>query len=161
MHDTDTKPDDAVAPHRESEWVDLCDDPDNLEWLVDQVSMSGNLEALIAFACEEAMANDLPPEVDPDRVRHAGARAAIQGYTAWKQAEGRDVPIDILRSNPESDREPEILPLSLVGKWVAWTSDGLRIVASAETSVEAERLAVEAGEPQPILQYHAGSYRRY
>jgi hypothetical protein len=47
--------------------------------------------------------------------------------------------------------EPEVLPLALVGKWVAWSSDGLRIVASAETLEEAERLAAEAGEPEPIL----------
>lgn len=47
--------------------------------------------------------------------------------------------------------EPEIIPLSLLGKWVAWSSDGMRIVASAETSDEAERLAAEAGEPEPIL----------
>jgi len=56
-------------------------------------------------------------------------------------------------------QEPEILPLSLVGKWVAWSSDGMRIVASAVTSEEAERLAIAAGEPEPILQPHPGRYR--
>ena len=156
MHDTDEKA--VVDPRREAEWADLCDDPDNLEWLVGAASMSGNLEALIALACEDAIANDLPPDVDPDRVRHAGARAAIQAYAAWKQAGGRDVPIDILRHNPESDREPEILPLSLAGKWVAWSSDGLRIVASAESIEDAERLAAEAGEPEPILERHRARY---
>ena len=47
--------------------------------------------------------------------------------------------------------EPEPVPLSAVGKWVAWSSDGLRIVAAAETIEEAERLAAEAGEPEPIM----------
>lgn len=56
-------------------------------------------------------------------------------------------------------QEPEILPLSLAGKWVAWSSDGMRIVASAVTSEEAERLAIAAGEPEPILQPHPGRYR--
>jgi hypothetical protein len=58
-----------------------------------------------------------------------------------------------------SSQEPEILPLSLAGKWVAWSSDGMRIVASAVTSEEAERLAIAAGEPEPILQPHPGRYR--
>jgi hypothetical protein len=161
MHDTDEKQKVAVDPRREADWADLCDDPDNLEWLVGTVWMSGNLEALIAFACEDALANDQSPEGDPDRVRHPGARAAIEAYAAWKQAEGRDVPIDLLRPDPESNREPEILPMSLVGKWVAWSSDGMKILASAATSEEAESVAIDAGEPEPILQYHSGSRYRY
>ena len=159
MHDTDEKPRAEVDPRREAEWADLCDDPDNLEWLVGAASMGGNLEALIALACEDALANDLPPDVDPYRVHHAGARAAIQAYAAWKQAEGRDVPIEILRPEPGPDREPEILPLSLAGQWIAWSSDGMRIVASAVTSEEAEQLAIAAGESEPILQRHPGRYR--
>ena len=158
MHDTEAKPEIAVAPRREAEWADLCHDPDNLEWLVGQASASGNLEALIAFACEDALANDLSLDVDPHRVRHPGARAAIEAYAAWKQAKGRDVPINILRDDPESDREPDILALSLAGKWVAWSSDGMKILASAETSVEAERLAIEAGEPEPILERPLARY---
>ncbi len=160
MHDTDEKPEVAVSPRREAEWADVCRDPDALEILVAEVFMGGNLEALIAHACEEALANDLPPEVDPYRARHAGARAAIRAYAAWKQAEGRDVPIEVLRPDPEPDQEPEILPLSLAGNWVAWSSDGLRIVAAAKTIEEAERLAAEAGEPEPIMQMHPGSYRQ-
>ena len=156
MHDTDTKPEAAIDPRREADWGDLCDNPDNLEWLVGVVWMSGNLDALIAFACEEAIAKDLPAEVDPEQVRHAGARAAIRAYAAWKEAEGRDVPINIVRPDPLP--EPEILPLSLVGKWVAWSSDGLRIVASAETSEESVRLAAEAGELEPILERPMARY---
>ncbi len=56
-------------------------------------------------------------------------------------------------------QEPEILPLSLAGKWVAWSSDGMRIVASAETIDEAERLAAEVGEPEPIFERHPGRAR--
>lgn len=51
---------------------------------------------------------------------------------------------------PPAD-EPDDLPLALLGRWVAWSSDGMRILASAETSDEAESLAIEAGEPEPIL----------
>jgi hypothetical protein len=147
MHDTEAKPEAAIEPRREAQWADLCNDPDALEVLVEEASMSGNLEAPIAFACEEAMANDPPP----DAARHAGARAAIEAYAAWKQAAGRDVPINVLHPDADPGPEPEILPLSMLGKWVAWSSDGLRIVASAETIEEAERLAAEAGEPEPIM----------
>ncbi len=55
--------------------------------------------------------------------------------------------------------EPEILPLSLAGKWVAWSSDGMRIVAAASTIEEAERLAADAGEPEPIMELHPGRCR--
>jgi hypothetical protein len=55
--------------------------------------------------------------------------------------------------------EPEILPLSLAGKWVAWSSDGMRIVAAAPTIEEAEQLAAEAGEAEPILERHPGRAR--
>ena len=55
--------------------------------------------------------------------------------------------------------EPEVLPLELAGNWIAWSGDGLRIVAYAPELVEAERLAHAAGEPEPILQRHPGRYR--
>jgi hypothetical protein len=58
-----------------------------------------------------------------------------------------------------SRKKPEVLPLSLAGKWVAWSSDGMRIVAAGDTIVEAERLAAEAGEPKPILERHPGRAR--
>ena len=62
--------------------------------------------------------------------------------------------------HPDSpSQEPEILPLSLAGKWVAWSSDGMRIVAAGETIDEAERLAAEAGEPEPIFERHPGRAR--
>ena len=54
---------------------------------------------------------------------------------------------------------PESLPLSLAGRWVAWSADGMRIVASAVTSDEALDLAHEAGEPEPILQRHTGRHQ--
>jgi hypothetical protein len=56
-------------------------------------------------------------------------------------------------------QEPEILPLSLAGKWVAWSSDGMRIVGSGDTIEEAERLAAESGEPEPIFELHPGRAR--
>jgi hypothetical protein len=48
--------------------------------------------------------------------------------------------------------EPEIVPVAYVGRWVAWSSDGMRILAVADTIEEVERLAAEVGEPDPILE---------
>ena len=57
---------------------------------------------------------------------------------------------------PRREGEPEVLPLWLAGNWVAWSEDGLRIVAYAPTLVEAEELAHAVGEPDPIFQLHPG-----
>ena len=52
--------------------------------------------------------------------------------------------------------ELEVLPLALAGNWIAWSGDGLKIVAYAKTLVEAEQLARAAGEPEPIMERHPG-----
>ena len=67
-------------------------------------------------------------------------------------------------SPEENDRrlrfeEPEVLPLSLAGNWIAWSADGLRIVAYHKTLVGAEELAHAAGEPEPIFERHPGRGR--
>jgi hypothetical protein len=67
-----------------------------------------------------------------------------------------------IRQPDQAGREPveaEVVPLALVGKWVAWSSDGLRILASADKLEEAERLAAEAGEPEAILQRPPAPHR--
>jgi hypothetical protein len=51
-----------------------------------------------------------------------------------------------------SVQEPEIVPLADVGKWIAWSSDGMRILGAADTIEEAERLAQKSGEANPILE---------
>jgi hypothetical protein len=42
-------------------------------------------------------------------------------------------------------RRPQVVPLEHAGKWVAWSSDGLRIVASGVSFSTCERAAVAAG----------------
>ena len=59
----------------------------------------------------------------------------------------------------EGAPEPEVLPQSLAGNWIAWSFDGLRIVAHAKTLEEAEQLAHAAGEPEPIFEFHPGMGR--
>jgi hypothetical protein len=55
--------------------------------------------------------------------------------------------------------DPESMPLAHVGRWVAWSADGMRILAVAETSEEAERQAVAADEPEPILERPSAPHR--
>jgi hypothetical protein len=56
--------------------------------------------------------------------------------------------------------EPETLPLALAGRWVAWSGDGLRIIGSGATLVDAEEAAANAGETEPIFERAAGRLRR-
>jgi hypothetical protein len=69
---------------------------------------------------------------------------------------------DVRRPEPARSpaNETDVVPLAYVGKWVAWSSDGIRILAAAETIEEAERLALEAGEPEPILGRPPAPHRR-
>ncbi len=56
--------------------------------------------------------------------------------------------------------EPEAVPLALAGRWIAWSSDGLRIIGSAVTLKDAEVVASRAGEKEPIFQRVVGMGRR-
>jgi hypothetical protein len=46
----------------------------------------------------------------------------------------------------------EVVPLAHVGRWIAWSADGIRILAVADTIGKVKRLALEAGESEPILE---------
>jgi len=75
------------------------------------------------------------------------------------QADDRLAEIASKERRPRRLDEPEVLPLSLVGNWIAWSSDGLRIIAYAKTLIEVEKLAHAAGEPEPIFERHPGDVR--
>jgi hypothetical protein len=47
-------------------------------------------------------------------------------------------------------RQP--VPIELGGKWIAWSADGLRIVAHGDTLDECEQAAHNAGEHQPSFE---------
>jgi hypothetical protein len=40
---------------------------------------------------------------------------------------------------------PETVPMELTGKWIAWSSDGLRIIAAGDSPTEARAAAEQAG----------------
>ncbi len=48
--------------------------------------------------------------------------------------------------------EPQTIPLELGGKWIAWSSDCLRIVAHGDTLGEVKDEAKRAGEEDPCFQ---------
>ena len=70
-------------------------------------------------------------------------RAAFRAYRECKRAQGgAAMGTDARRSAPG---RPQTIPLAYAGKWLAWSEDGLRIVAVGETFEDCERAAVEAG----------------
>jgi hypothetical protein len=64
------------------------------------------------------------------------------------------------KSSSRETRRSCSLPLELAGRWVAWSSDGLRIIGSGKTLEEAEAVAAAAGEDDPIFEVAMGGLRR-
>jgi len=152
----------AINQRRASIWSDPAPTPSDLVDMVEGATINGCLAALLAIACEKAVMYFPATYADPGQTPHEGVRAAIRAYSAWKNAQEGPMDMDVqhlIDTTGAAVEEPEVLPLSLAGLWVAWSSDGLRIVASATTIEEAERLAAIAGEPEPILDRHPGRHR--
>ena len=59
----------------------------------------------------------------------------------------------------EGEPMPESVPLAYAGKWLAWSADGLKIVAVAETLKQVIAAAERAGEPDPIVELVPGPGR--
>lgn len=59
--------------------------------------------------------------------------------------------IDSARRTPQPERPT--VPAEYSGKWVLWSQDGMRIVASGETIEDAERAARQAGESDCIYEW--------
>ncbi|MBI3468601.1 MAG: hypothetical protein HY000_36830 [Planctomycetes bacterium] len=57
--------------------------------------------------------------------------------------------------NKENDgnqpKAPPLVPREYAGRWIAWSHDLSRIVATGTTYAEARQAADEAGEPQAYL----------
>ena len=148
--------------HARPDWAELADDPAMLDLLVANILLKGDLAALISSACEQALENDSTAFIKSGTIPHPGVQAALRAYAAWKRTKEGSMDTEVRLHSDAIERpagEPEVLPLSLAGKWVAWSSDGMRIVAASESSEEAEQLAIAAGEPEPILERHPGRYR--
>jgi hypothetical protein len=159
--DIDARQGSTPRSSEESDRVDRFADRAHLEQLIYSVLKNGHLGALIAQACEAGEDYFPPTYADPGYPIHPGVQAAIRAYKSWKEAEGMAMATDVQRSQDadSSKIEPEIVPLSAVGRWVAWSSDGLRILAIADTIEEAERKAAEEGETEPILEVPPAPHR--
>jgi hypothetical protein len=55
------------------------------------------------------------------------------------------------------DGEPESVPVTMAGRWIAWSADGLRIVGSGATLKKATAAAEAAGESDPIFERVGGA----
>jgi hypothetical protein len=64
------------------------------------------------------------------------------------------------RVEGETIDEPQSMPMELAGRWVAWSSDGMRILGSGKTLEEAEAIATAAGEQDAIFEVAPGGLRR-
>jgi hypothetical protein len=64
------------------------------------------------------------------------------------------------RAEVDKSKVPQSMPLALAGRWVAWSSDGLRIIGSGKTLEEAEAAAAAAGEEDPMFERAMGGLRR-
>jgi hypothetical protein len=109
------------------------------EALVYQALHEGGLTALLDAALDGAMGlkpSDLGDEIPP------GVRAAIEAYRSCKSGQGGPMSTNVRRS---SARRPQTITRDLAGKWIAWSEDGLKIVAVGDSFEDCERKAVEAG----------------
>lgn len=52
---------------------------------------------------------------------------------------------------PSISTASPVVPLHHAGQWIAWNSDGTRIVSSGRTLQEAAQAAAAAGETHPIF----------
>lgn len=55
-------------------------------------------------------------------------------------------------------RHPQSVPLELAGRWLAWSADGYRIIASGKTLKEVEDAAAAVGEDDPIFEVAPGKF---
>jgi hypothetical protein len=53
--------------------------------------------------------------------------------------------------------EAESVPVTMAGRWIAWSADGLRIIGSGPTLEEATAEAAAAGESDPIFERVGGA----
>lgn len=132
-----------------------------LDALVARAVFEGRLAELIALACEAGLEYFPPDHVDPGAPPQRGVRAAIRAFGASKHSQEGSMGME---ARPSSARrpivaEPAVVPLSCVGRWIAWSADGTRILGVGETMDEAERLAAVAGEPEPILERPMAPHR--
>ncbi len=105
--------------------------------------------------------NPRKPKVDtpaalPKRLRKNGVKQALVKHAnpSGRTSEAGDV-IGVNRSD-----EPQLIPPALAGRWIAWSADGLRIVGSGVSLVDAEQAASQVGETDPIFERAAGTVRR-
>jgi hypothetical protein len=90
---------------------------------------------------------------------HPGIQAAYEAYRNWKQSQGGDMHTDV---RPTERERPQTIPREYAGKWIAWSEDGLRIVAVGGSFDDCERLAVDAGfapNRVGIMHVQIGRYR--
>jgi hypothetical protein len=114
---------------------------ENLEVIAFGVMRNGQMNELLELVFEgigDLGSGDLGGKPRP------GIQAAIDAYRAWKRTQGGDMSANVGRS---MKRRPDTVPLAYAGKWIAWSADGLRILAVGDSFEDCEQKALEAGFP--------------
>jgi hypothetical protein len=114
-------------------------DGDDLEIVVMDAMKNGRLGELLEFTLEVSLdAGAQEPGGEP----RPGVEVAIDAFRAWKRTQGGVMATDQKRSRKG---KPQTVPLAYAGKWVAWSADGLRILAVGDSFEDCEQKALEAG----------------
>jgi hypothetical protein len=113
----------------------------------------------------------IKPRGTKAKVRMPKIKAPTPGSDRAKKSDGEQASSKLTSARPGISKAfdgagispsdiPETLPLALAGRWVAWSADGLRIIGSGATLKDAEEVALQAGENEPIFQRAFGKHRR-
>lgn len=127
------------AGHNRTDQVHESRAGTSYEALVYRALQDGGLTELLEIALDGAI--ELKPS-DLGGKSHPGVRAAIEAYRSCKLAQGGAMSTNVRKARV---RRPQTITRDLAGKWIAWSEDGLRIVAVGDSFDDCERKAVEAG----------------
>lgn len=62
------------------------------------------------------------------------------------------IPEERVKNMPPTNKQPATVPLDCSGKWIAWSHDNSRIVASGDTYEDVRAAAMAANEPKAYLE---------
>jgi len=114
-------------------------DHEDLESIVARACLDGRLLELIEIAFEGLGRGGLS---DFNAKPNPKLQAAIAAYHNDEEGQGGPMDTDV---RPSKKGRPQTIPRAYAGKWIAWSQDGMRIVAVGESFDDCEQAAVKAG----------------
>jgi len=116
-------------------------DHEDLESIFAGACLDGRLLELIEIALDGLGHHDLSDiSVKPN----PKLQAAIEAYHNYDESQGGDMDTDV---RPSKKGRPQTITREYAGKWIAWSEDGMRIVAVGESFEDCERATEAVGIP--------------